>query len=91
MALEPLAGPSWAGWTIHKDEIQAPEWRRGVSRGEIRAIPYLYAGQAETRKITREIQTLKKQLAAVGKLAARYRRQLSRESRLWLALSRILD
>lgn len=39
MDLEPLAGPEWAGWTIREGEIQAPEWRRGVSQGEIRAIP----------------------------------------------------
>ena len=89
MDLEPLAGPSWAGWTIDEDRICAPEWRRGISQGEIRAIPYLYASQAEARKMAREIQALKKQLAAIARLCAWYRRQLHREARLGLALSRI--
>ncbi len=91
MDLEPIAGASWAGWTIDADTITAPEWRRGVSQGEIRAVPYLYAAQAEGRRMGREIEALKKQLAAVSRLCGWYHRQLSRESRLGLALSRIID
>jgi hypothetical protein len=90
MDLERFGGPDWQGWRLRNGRIWAPEWRNGVSPGEIRAVPYLYASQAEAQRMAREIQTLKKQLAAVARLAAWYRRQLTRESRLGLALSRIL-
>ena len=89
MDLEQAGGAQWSGWSIHDGELFAPEWRRGVSVGEIRALPYLYASQAEGQRLAREIGELKKQLAAVSRLCGWYRRQLTRESRLGLALSRI--
>jgi hypothetical protein len=91
MDLETLGGPQWAGWKIDGETLTAPEWRRGVTPGEIRAIPYLYASQRERRDQAAQIEQLRKQVAAVSRLCGWYHRQLSRESRLGLALSRLFD
>ena len=52
--------------------------------------PTLYARQAENKRLGREFDQIKKKLDATVRLAGWYRRQLKRESRFGLALSRIL-
>ena len=69
--------------------IYAPEWRKGITPGEIRALPFLYAAQAEHIRQQREMGELKRQVEALSRLCGWYRRQLHRESRLGLALSKI--
>ena len=93
MDLGEIGGEQWQGWTLTEDGLlHAPEWRRGLHPvpGEIRAIPYLYASQAENQRMARELDQIKKNLTATARLAGWYRRQLQRESQLGLALSRIL-
>ena len=91
MDLSEIGGEQWEGWTLGKDGLlYAPEWRGGLHPAEIRAIPYLYASQAENKRLGRELDQMKKNLEATARLAGWYRRQLQRESQLGLALSRIL-
>ena len=33
----------WHGWIFRDGLLYAPEWRRGITQGEIRALPYLQA------------------------------------------------
>jgi hypothetical protein len=84
-------GPDWEGWYFHEGRLYAPEWRKGLTPSEIRALPYLYALEAETIRQRREVEEIKKQNAALARLAGWYRRQLSRESRLGLMLSKLTD
>jgi hypothetical protein len=84
-----IAGPAWAGWTVHKGLLYAPEWRRGLEPGEIRALPFLRAIESDHLRQGRELDQVKRQLATVARLAGWYRRQLVLESRFGLMLARI--
>ncbi len=86
MDVERIAGPSWAGWRFHRGELFAPEWRRGITPGEIRALPYLMALDGDLERRRRELEELKRELAGVARLAGWYRRQLVLEARLGLML-----
>lgn len=88
MDLDSIAGPSWAGWRFHNELLFAPEWRQGLHPGEIRAIPYLCAIEADSRRKDRQLEDLRGQLAATARLAGWYRRQLVLESKFGLMLTR---
>jgi hypothetical protein len=81
--------PDWEGWYFHERRLYAPEWRKGLTASEIRALPYPYALEAETDRQRKEVEALKRQTDALARLAGWYRRQLSRESKLGLMLSRL--
>lgn len=82
MELDTLAGPQWAGWTITAEQIFAPEWRAGLSPGDIRALPYLNASVAEYRKRARIAEAAAAEMEALAlkaEHAARYYRSLVRQ------------
>lgn len=85
MDLSEIAGPSWAGWTVANGKIYAPEWRQGLTPGEIRALPFLRAIEADHRRQGRELAAERARSATLARLAGFYRRNLVRESRLGLA------
>ena len=84
-----IAGPSWAGWTVGNGMLWAPEWRQGLEPGEIRALPFLRAIEADHLRQGRELASVRRQLMTVSRLAGWYRRQLVLEARLGLMLARI--
>jgi hypothetical protein len=85
MDLEGIAGPSWAGWSTNNGMIYAPEWRQGITPGEIRAMPYLRAIEADHLRQGRELAAERRRSAALARLAGFYRANLVRESRFGLA------
>ena len=61
MDLSEIGGRQWQGWTLGEDGLlNAPEWSRGLHPGEIRAIPYLYASQAENNRLAGELDQIKR-------------------------------
>jgi len=86
MDVERFAGSSWAGWRFYRGELFAPEWRRGLTPGEIRALPYLMALAADLERRRRELEEIKRELAGVARLAGWYRRQLVLEARFGFLL-----
>jgi hypothetical protein len=89
-----IIGPDWQGWTWNDGQIFAPEWRRGLTPAEIRAIPYLRALEADGRRKREKHRQEVRMLRAAAELATRraefYRRQVRLEATLGLALQRIL-
>lgn len=87
-----LLGKDWIGHYFRDNLLYIPEWRRGLTSHEIRAL--FWQGQ-QVLSLKREIELLKQQLerrneeidVLEGK-AAFYRRQLVLESRFGLILQR---
>lgn len=79
-----IAGPDWVGWYFERGELFAPEFRRGFTPGELRAIPYMRQCMSE---LSRRLDAEHREHAAVVRLMAFYRRQLTLESRLGLMLT----
>lgn len=89
MDVETIAGGEWSGWVFRDGLLFAPEWRKGLHPGEIRAIPYLRAIEADSRRKDRIVADLRGQIEAASRLAGFYRRQLVLESKFGLMLARL--
>lgn len=91
--LETEGGPDWAGWKLHEGLIYAPEWRKGLHTGEIRALPYLYASVADYRRRVTVAEAALQEMEGLCMQAERqaryYRDLVSREAHLGLMLCRI--
>ena len=85
----------WHGWTFRDGLLYAPEWRRGLTQGEIRALPYLQAliadYQRQSRDNDREVREAQDALCQAEARSRFYRSQLILESRYGLMLARISE
>lgn len=87
-----LLGKDWDGHIFRNNLLFIPEWRRGLTPGEIRA---LFWQVQQIWSLKREIDLLKQEIEKLGEennvlevRAAFYKRQLVLESRFGMILER---
>ena len=89
-----LLGPAWSGWILGADGLlYAPEWRRGFTAHELRAMWWrcqqVAALEVAARDARRDAQTAQDEADRLAGVVAYLRRQVTLEARLGAMLGRI--
>lgn len=92
--LSALAGPEWDGWRLGADRLlYAPEWRRGFTAPELRALFWrcqqVAALEADLRMMRAAVDAAEMRAEHAERLAWYLRRQLVLEARLGALVERL--
>ncbi|SFM30339.1 hypothetical protein [Nitrosomonas communis] len=87
-----LLGKDWEGYTFSNNMLYVPEWRRGFTSGEIRAMFWkcqLVASlESEIRLLKQRLEESQSEIEALEIKADFYRQQVILESRFGMMLQR---